>query len=175
MRRVRIVYSCLVTKGDNANMRRHPTSEARRLPRFQKRPAAASAMDEDGDGDGDGAGDDDGDGYGDDALTSPDKGRADLFGGGGGAEADDNEPPVDEQEGLFVAAAGVGAPGSGAQHCFVAFDLLYLNGEVLTNRPLQERREKLDKAFTQQRGFMPVAFFVYSTVCCLSPHNQSLH
>lgn len=41
---------------------------------------------------------------------------------------------------------------SALQPCFVAFDLLFLNGEVLTNRPLQERAALLDAALVEVSG-----------------------
>lgn len=135
-------------------MRRHPVSEARRLPRFRRAAAAAaggqSALD---DGDEEEAGDDDDKNT---LASSPDK-LGTSSGAGAMIAGDDNEPPVDEEEeGLLEvpSGSGAGAPGSASQHCFVAFDLLYLNGQVLTNRPMQERRALLEQAFTPQRGFL---------------------
>lgn len=36
--------------------------------------------------------------------------------------------------------------------CFCAFDILYLNGEVLTNKPLINRLEILEKTITPRKG-----------------------
>ena len=38
------------------------------------------------------------------------------------------------------------------QVCFCVFDILYLNGEVLTNLPLRERLEKIDKVIKPLEG-----------------------
>ena len=101
-------------------------------------------MDEEGDEE---AGDDEDDAGTATLVSSPDRG-----GSSGRTMGEDDNEPIDEEEGLLHAAASAGAPGSGAQHCFVVFDLLLLNGQVLTNRPLQERRALLEQAFTPQRG-----------------------
>ena len=81
-------------------------------------------------------------------VSSPDEGGS----SGRAMTGEDENEPIDEDEGLLHAAASAGAPGSGAQHCFVVFDQLFLNGQVLTHRPLQERRALLEQAFTPQRG-----------------------
>jgi len=38
------------------------------------------------------------------------------------------------------------------QTCFCVFDVLYYNGEVLTNRPLRERVDYMQKCFTEIEG-----------------------
>jgi len=38
------------------------------------------------------------------------------------------------------------------QTCYCVFDILMLNGHVLTNKPLKQRVEYLSKAFTEQEG-----------------------
>lgn len=42
--------------------------------------------------------------------------------------------------------------GSHCQPCFVAFDILMLNDEVLTNKPLQERVQILDSSVIEEEG-----------------------
>uniref|UniRef100_A0A0A9ZG36 DNA ligase 4 n=2 Tax=Lygus hesperus TaxID=30085 RepID=A0A0A9ZG36_LYGHE len=52
--------------------------------------------------------------------------------------------------------------GNIVQPCFFPFDVLYFNGEVLTNKPLIERKEVLNKSFVDLEGSIMKAD--YSTV-----------
>ena len=42
--------------------------------------------------------------------------------------------------------------GSTFQPCFCVFDLLFYNGQVLTNKPLGDRLRILEKIFTPKEG-----------------------
>lgn len=45
-------------------------------------------------------------------------------------------------------------PGSAHQPCFVAFDLIMCNDELLVDSPYSERWNKLVKLFTEEQGVM---------------------
>ena len=94
---------------------------------------------------------------GDEAAGGIDAGAGGLAGG--------DEEAVNEEEGILTlgdaescgqtlstAERGAFEKPKFAQHCFVAFDLLFLNGKVLTNQPLSARKEALTAAFTPEKG-----------------------
>jgi len=62
--------------------------------------------------------------------------------------------------------------------CYIVFDLLYLNGEVMTNKPLRERLEKLQTIIDDQEGLIAASshtFAKYKLVqACPSHHPRKL-
>ena len=55
------------------------------------------------------------------------------------------------------------------QVCLYAFDCLYLNGKVLVDRPLTERREALYSAIQEKPGEL-----FYATAKVLKSHMQCI-
>ncbi|KAF6216000.1 hypothetical protein GE061_000337 [Apolygus lucorum] len=66
--------------------------------------------------------------------------------------------------------------GNIVQPCFFPFDILYYNGEVLTNKPLMERKEILDRSFIDLEGTIMKAehFTVSSNEDILSAINAAI-
>ena len=61
--------------------------------------------------------------------------------------------------------------GTGYQPMLCVFDILLLNGEVLANRPMRERRSKLDDVFNPVEGRLKLSdISEKSTKCVLAFH-----
>lgn len=41
--------------------------------------------------------------------------------------------------------------------CFVVFDVLFLNGEILTSKPLKDRRQILQNTFSPKHGILMIS------------------